>query len=264
LVEGEPVAAGAPLVLLNAELLQASRDRAQAQLEYDQRELDRVQELFQRGSVSARELDDARTRRAVSAATCAEETRQLERTKIVAPVAGVLNDMKVEVGEYAMAGKIVAEIVEVERVKVVVDVPERDIGRLHVGDGAAVVLPDDEVEGHITYISALADTQTRTTRVEITVDNRAGKLRSGQIVRARLTRNVLHDVIMIPLASVIPLEEGRLVYVVVDGKAQRRDVELGFMQGLDVQVVRGLQPGAQLIIDGQRYVGPDQTVTIVP
>ena len=96
------------------------------------------------------------------------------------------------------------------------------------------------------------------------MDNHEDRLRSGQIVRARLTRRVLHDVIMIPLDVIIPLEDGKAVYVVDDQqKAQHRRIELGLLKGRAVQVTQGLSAGDRLIVAGQRYVGSDQPVNIV-
>ena len=265
--EGEPVTEGEPIVYLNRELLQARFDRSEAQFEYDEREYRRIAGLNERGTTSKTELDDARTRRDISRATLDEATRELERATIVAPTSGILNRLPMEVGEYASPGEVVAEIVVIDRVKVVVDVPERDILYLKVGQPAEVfsrVTGGDRYTGEITYISELAASSSRTTRLEISVDNSRHTLRSGQIVRARLTRRVLKDALMIPLASVIPLEDGRVVYVVDgDDKAERRDVELGMMKGRRVQVVRGLEVGDRLIVAGHRYVGPGQPVVVV-
>ena len=171
-----------------------------------------------------------------------------------------------EVGEYVSPGDPVAEIVNIDEVKVVVDVPERDVQYLEVGQTVDVLLRnpvETTTAGKITYISELADAGTRTTRLEIMVDNRDHALRSGQIVRARLTRRVLEDVIMIPLGAVIPLENGKVVYLVRDGCAERREIELGFIKGRSVRVLRGLEDGEQLIIVGQRYVGPGHPVAVV-
>jgi membrane fusion protein (multidrug efflux system) len=261
--EGEPVSAGDPIVHLNAELLQARYDRALAQFEYEQREYRRLLDLFERGATSKTELDDAATRRDVSRATLEEIARELARTTIVAPTDGILNRLPMEIGEYAGTGDVVAEIVKVDRVKVVVDVPERDVSCFQVGAEATVLAPGAEIPGQITYISELADAGTRTSRLEITVDNRDQLLRSGQILRARLTRRVLRDAIMIPLSAVIPLEEGRLVYVVEDGVARPRQVELGLIQGRNVCILSGLRADDLLIVDGHRYVGPGQPVRIV-
>jgi len=177
---------------------------------------------------------------------------RLERAKIVTSVRGVVNELMVEKGEYVQAGSAVAEVVDMETAKVTVQVPEKDIQFLEVGEEAKVSANargnSEKFTGKISYISELAHEQTRSTRTEITVDNREGQLRSGQIVRARLTRRVIKDVIMIPLLAVIPLEEGKAVYVVEEGKAVRREVELGLIRGREVQVLSGLESGDVLII----------------
>jgi len=266
LAEGEPVEAGQPILYLNRDLLEARCQRAQAQYEYDEREYRRILELFERGATSTTERDDARTRRDISKAAWDEVTRELERTTILAPISGILNRLPMEVGEYATPGDCVAEIVELDPVKVVVDVPERDVQYLQVGQRGEIsplAAAQDPRIGQITYVNAIADEGTRTTRIEITVDNPGHVLRSGQIVRARLVRRVLRDVIMIPLASVIPLEEGREVYVVNGEQAERREVELGLIKGRSIQVCRGLQEGDLLIVEGHRYVGAGQPVRIV-
>ena len=264
--EGEPVSLGDPIAYLNTDLLKARYERARAQLEYDQRELVRKTELADRGITSRTELDDAETRRAISQAALNEVARELDRAVITAPQRGTLNRWLMEVGEFANPGDAVAELVDTNTVKVVVDVPERDVGVLRVGD-LAMVLPSltdgEALTAPISYISAVADAGTRTTRVEISVDNSAGQLRSGQIVQVRLTRRVLRDAIMIPLDSVIPLEHGRMVYVSEDGVAAPREVDLGIIRGRNVQVLRGLQPGDRLIVDGQRYVGAGQRLNVI-
>lgn len=266
IAEGEPVEAGETLIHLNRELLQAAYDRAKAQYEYDEREYRRIADLFEREVTAKTEFDTARTRRDISRAALDEAERSLERTTIFAPRDGFLNRLMIEPGEYAVPGQNVAEIVALSRVKVAVDVPESEVHHLRAGDRAVVLArtPEQlELAGEIQYISELADTETRTSRVEIVVENPEHVLRSGQIVRARLTRRVLKDVIMIPLGSVIPLEEGRIVYVVNDDHAVRREVTLGLIEGREVQVLEGLQAGDRLIVAGHRYVGPGQLVTVV-
>ncbi len=264
--EGEPIEAEAPIAYLNRDLLQAAYDRDKAQSEYDRIEFERIADLYEREVTSKAEYDDARATRDISRATFQEAARNLERTEIVAPIGGILNRLTMEVGEYAVPGQQVAEIVSIDRVKVVVEVPERDIHYLELGDTAEIVFKNNQVirfTGRITYISELADPATRTTRIEIIVDNRDHLMRSGQIIRATLTRRIIKDAIMIPLDSVIPLENGRVSYVVKDGLAERREVELGLIRGHGVRILSGLSAGDTLIVAGHRFVGPGQPVTIV-
>jgi membrane fusion protein (multidrug efflux system) len=68
---------------------------------------------------------------------------------------------------------------------------------------------------------------------------------------------------MIPLLAVIPMENNKAVYVVNSDMAVRREVELGIIKGDRVQITRGLEPGDRLIIDGNRFVAPDQKVNII-
>jgi multidrug efflux pump subunit AcrA (membrane-fusion protein) len=68
---------------------------------------------------------------------------------------------------------------------------------------------------------------------------------------------------LIPLLAVIPLEEGYAVCTVEAGTAQRREVELGIIKDDRVEIINGLEPGENLIVDGHRLVAPGQKVNVV-
>jgi membrane fusion protein (multidrug efflux system) len=265
-IEGQTVRAGGTMIALNTDLLAAACQRARAAAEVDARDLDRVAELHRRNVATASELDQARAKAEASQATLNEAQAELDRAVIVAPLDGVANRIPVEVGEYMQKGTEVAVIVQIDTVKVVTNVPSRDVAYLKVGSPQRLVLnpSGDEVTGQITYIGAVADEATRTTPVEITADNRQRTFHSGQIVTVRLKRQDLTDVILIPLEAVIPLEDGKEVYVVENDQAASRRVTLGILSGRQVQVTSGLAPGDRLIVGGaQRYVAPGQPVTVI-
>jgi len=267
LEEGRDVQAGDLLIQLDTDLLQPEFDIAEAQSKRDQIEFERMTELVKQEATATRDLDDAINKRAISRASLEEIRARLERTRILAPIDGVLNELLVETGEYVQPGGPVARLVDSALVKAAVEVPERDIGFFAVGQKATVFADikgvERSFEGTITFISELADSRTRSTRMEVTLDNGERLLRSGQIVRVGLTRRVLRDAVMIPLLAVIPMEDGKAVYVVSSSQAQRRQVELGIIRGDRVQVTRGLEPGAQLIVAGHRFVAPGQMVNVV-
>lgn len=266
LKKGSLVYAGNLLIQLNEDLLLPEFEGAEAQFKRDQIEYERVANLVKEKVSPPRDLDNATSQLAISKARLAEVRARLERTRILAPSAGLLNDLLVEEGEYVQAGTPLAELVDMDTVKVVVEVPERDIAYFTVGQKAEVFVEASGQEkaliGTITFISKLADQQTRSTRMEITLDNKEGLFLSGQIVRAHLTRRILRDVIFIPLLAVIPMEEGKAVYVVSSSQAQRCEVELGVIKGDRIQVKRGLAPGDRLVIAGHRFVSPGQNVNV--
>ncbi len=265
--KGETVRAGDLLIQINTDLLRPQFESAKAQVEFDQIEYERMANLVKDNATARRDLDNATAQLAISKARFEEIRARLDRTRIVAPTAGVLNDLFVEEGEYIDAGKPVAEVVETDPVKVAVEVPERDIAFFSVGDEAEVFVNIKGTErrevGPITFISELADSQTRSTRVEILLENKDRLLHSGQIVRVRLMRRTLKDAILIPLLAVIPMEDSMAVYAVDSTQAERREVKLGIIKGDRVQVTAGLQPGEKLIVAGHRFVAPGQKVNIV-
>jgi membrane fusion protein (multidrug efflux system) len=287
--KGAIVHKGEPLARLNTDLLRAQFQMAQAQAKNAETEFERIQGLVAKGAAPSRDLDSATTQLAVTKAQLEEARVRLARAQIMVPMNGVLNDLPVEEGEYVtlMPRTTIAEIVDVSVVKVAVEIPERDIPFLSVGDKADVRATTrgraTEQTGTITFISQVANERTRSTRIEITLANEQGLLRSGQIVHVRLTRQVLKDVILVPLLAVIPMEDGKAVYVVepatdadsadpnqnksplgIPGRAERRAVELGAIKGDRVLIRSGLKPGDRLIVAGHRFVAPGQKVQIVP
>jgi len=265
--EGMPCDKGDLLMTLNTDLLQAAYDRAKAQAEQDAAQSERIEKLHAGGAVTKQELERATAALGVSRAALAAAGAELERASIGAPNSGILNDLMVEEGEYVQAGTPVAEIVDVATVKVVVQVPEKDIPFVEIGDETPVMAQvggeKREIAGAVSFIVEVADPDTRTTRVEVAVDNRDGLLRSGEIVRARLTRRVIPNAVMVPLLAVIPLEKGKAVYVVENDTAQRREVSLGIIRGTRIQILNGLRPGDRLIVAGHRFVGPGQAVRMI-
>ncbi len=265
--EGSEVRVGDLLIQLNTDLIRPLFEIAEAQVERDQIEFDRMTNLVKQDATPRRDLENATTQLAISKARLEEVRARLDRTSILAPTAGVLNELLVEEGEYVDAGKAVAEVVDTHTVKVVVDVPERDIAFFAVGQKAGVFVDvkGEKISliGTITFISELADAKTRSTRMEITLENKERLLRSGQIVLVRLTRRTLKNAILVPLLAVIPMEDSKAVYVVNSTEAERREVELGIIKGDLVQVKRGLESGDRLIIAGHRFVAPGQKVNVV-
>ena len=272
------------IVELNTDLLQAEFDRAEAQAKHDKARYDRAARLRGQGAATDEDLDAAVAALAVSRASLASARASLDRARITSPISGILDGLDVEKGEYVMPGTAVARVVDIETAKVVVAVPEKEIGFLKTGDRADVIFSpngeDRTVRGSITYIGELADGATHSTRVEITVDNSGHALRSGQIVRAGLTRRILNGVIMVPLSAVIPMEDGKAVYVVDGGTpdrmevagetmdvlagavARRCEVKLGLIKERSVQITSGLKTGDLLIVAGHRFVAPGQKVTV--
>jgi len=264
--EGTACSEGDTLLELNSDLLKADFDSVCAQEKNSSLRYSSICNLHRDGATTDRERDQAEAELAMCKAAKDAAYARLIRAKVIAPISGVLNDMIVEKGEYVQPGMPVAQIVDIATAKVVVQVPERDVQFIGRGDTVRILASvrgvDTELHGNITYICELAHSATRTTRVEVSVDNSQRILRSGHIVRVVLTRSVLSDVVMVPLAAVIPQENTKGVYVVKDGKAEHRDVKLGIIKGNNVQILSGLAPEDHLIVAGHRFVASGSPVSV--
>lgn len=263
--EGDFVTRGQVFLKLNSVLLEAEHRKAKAEAEFSERTFRRSVELLERGVLNRNEVEELESRQLVSAANLELARTNLDRATVYAPVSGVVNELVRQEGEWVASGDPVARIVDVETLKLVLQIPEMDLRYIQKGkrvDVSIDALSGRRVGGSVHYISRVADEATRTTRVEVALDNRNGTLYTGMIVRAMIPRRVLRDVIMIPLSAVIPAETHRLVYVARDGIAEQRIVELGLIRGSEVQVIEGLKAGDLLIVRGNRQVGPNQLVEI--
>ena len=268
--EGDFIQAAQPLVHLNTDLLQAAYDQAKAQYEFELRNYDRIREAQQRNVATKKELDQASTSLALSEATLDEVKAKLDRTTIFSPISGTVNRLLVEIGEFVQPGMTCAEIVDDETIKIVVNASERDIGYFQVGQEQKIFVDHNGqpivLSGRITYISVEAEPLAHTTRMEISFHNTDYIFHSGQFVKARLKRQDLKNVIMVPLDAIIPLEDGYIVYVVEDGKAQPRgniQIDILSIKGKQIRVVAGLADGEQLIVQGNWMCGPGQEVNII-
>jgi len=278
--EGAVVKEGQEIARVDTRTLDAELDTAKANHEQARADYDRAQKLFDQKAMSQEQFDQYKAKLAVLKAALEMAQVAFEKGTITAPAGGILNKRFVEKGEYVKPGDDIAQIVKVDVVKVVSEVPEKDIGYVATGsvlgvvlDGAATdLVPETAADqdlasalkqavadkkitlGTVTYRSVVADEKTRTYRVEVTVPNAELNLLPGRIVRVILLRRMIPNAISVPLVAVVPREGRAVVYVEEGGRARERTVSLGISDGRSIEVTKGLAPGDRLIIEGQRQL----------
>ena len=215
---------------------------------------------------AAREGVQAARAQAAAANAGVESARsQLGNTRVVAPFSGTVEERLAEPGELAAPGQPVVRLVASGAVKIVAGVPERYATEIEPGTQVRVVPNAYGAEprgGRVTFVGSAINTQSRTFPVEIAVDNADRTLKPEMVVRLELTRDVLRDVITVPQETIIRDERGTSVYVVADGAAARRVVELGPTSGADVVILSGVQPGDQIIVSGQADLAEGDRVRV--
>lgn len=263
--EGQMVRAGQQIIRINLSALEAARDRARANLTLAEDQLRRRRDLYERKVLSREELEQAETERTVAQANLREAEVNYNHGITTSTTNGVVNKVYVDPGEYIAEGATVADIVNVDTLRVNFNVPEADVRFLSEGSKAVVRLdtyPGREWEGTVDFVAWKADTATRTFRVRLVVNNRDGAIRPGMIARGAFVRRSVADALTAPLFSVLDKGGERVVFVERNGVAEARTVELGVIDGDRVEVRKGLAAGDRLIVVGHTEVEDGTKVNV--
>jgi len=267
--EGDRLKAGNAILKIDQDTLQSSRDRDQIEYDLKKKHLERLQQLLDEKLVSQKSYDDALQSVEEARATLTQSRIALEKCTLVSPINGILDDLLVDRGEYGTVGTPAAVVVQVDRLKVLVDIPEKDVSVTKVGNRVNVLPAEvrgrdaSGRQGKVIHVSYRADEMTRTYRAKIAIDNKNGLLRPGMIVRVRFVRRILNDVLSIPLYAVIDRDGEKFVFVTENDTAVERQVRLGPIINGNVVVFGGIQEGEDLVIKGQQLLTDGSPVIIV-
>jgi membrane fusion protein, multidrug efflux system len=226
-----------------------------------------MEKLFEQNIVSRSERNEAIGLAERARALVEAQIARVREGQIDAPIGGVIDRVSVEVGEHVNAGQPVIRLVDIDRVKAVLNVPEKDIVYFSPGQSvelAAVAAGEEyRVAGVIDHVALTADPISRTYPVKVLVENPQGRLRPGMIVSARLVRHGRPDALALPFFTVMDREGGSVVFVAESGHAYRRRVETRAIQGGLVEIISGLEQGEAVIVVGQRSLTDGEPITVV-
>jgi len=192
---------------------------------------------------------------------------QLSYSQIHSPISGVVSDRPLYAGEMASPGTPLVTVVDISKVVARVNVPQNQASSIKVGHPAVVTQPDSPVplQGKVTVVSPATDAATTTVQVWIEIENPGEKLKPGTSVHALIVTEAIKAATVIPVAAVLPGEEGGTAVLVIsdDKVAHRRLVTLGVREGDKVQVLNGAHPGEEVVVVGGLGLDDKAKVKIV-
>jgi membrane fusion protein (multidrug efflux system) len=264
--EGDPLKKGEAILRIDPEQREAELARDQVDFELQQLRMVRRRLLVERNLVSQQEFEDSRKSFEQSQSQLRLSMVALEKSTLRSPVDGFLDRLLIDRGEYVAEGTATAVVMQIDRLRVLVDVPEKDILDLAVGEKAQLSLSSLQggggptLTGEIIHLSYQADPATRTYLAKIAVDNKPQVLRPGMIVQVGFTRSELVQVIAVPLYALIDRDGGKVVYIEQHGKAIMRKVIVGPIIGSLAVIESGLYVDERLIVKGQQLVNDGEAV----
>jgi len=278
--DGDRVKIGQCVVKLNTDILLASLKEHEAALVLARKNYNRTKDLVAERIKKDQDLDEAEAELQIAKAAVERARVRIQKMAITVPklkkngfLAGksaasidvIVDEILVEPGEYVAPGGTVAKLIVIDPIKVVVDVPEKDVA--YLAPGRKVQLSFDPLggetfEGEIVRVGYVASSATRTFPCEIRIPNPRHKIRSGMIARVRMTRQHKPNTIAVPLFAVVAREEGRMIFVESDGVVEARKVDFGIFQEQFVEITKGLNAGEHLVVRGQRTLRDGERVNV--
>ncbi len=258
---GDLVTAGQELGRVDPETVAAQLLQAQTQADQAIRDLDNALALQARGIATEDRVSMARAAKAAADASLTAAQEQLENAIIRAPFAGRLNDMTLDEGEFVDSGDVVAEVIDIDPLTVVIQVPQQAMSRIETGQVADVEFITGEVRtGTIGFVGSNADPQTRTFRVEVIVANPDSIMPAGLSARVVVPTGQARGHFISP--AILSLGSDGTLGI----KTVQDDQTVAF---LPVSIVRaqtdgvwvtGLPDAARIITVGQGYVNAGDIV----
>lgn len=290
--DGDVVTKGQPIAKIFATTIEQGVNQAQAGVtalkaqETNLRvEYERADRLYKEGAMSKQQYDTIETQyKAIQAqvqqaeAALASANSSLADATISAPITGIIGKRYMEVGDMATPGFPVVEIVQMKNVKITFDVTETDLGKIKIGQNAFIKVrsyPDQTFEGNVVEISPILDPLTRMAEIEVMINNADGELKAGMFAEVTVVTGFLENVVSVPRYATIENTslkrvEGKdevvkkySVFVVEDGKAINRELDVNYVNHKSIAVNSGIKVGEQLVIEGQNNLRDSVAVAVM-
>jgi membrane fusion protein (multidrug efflux system) len=265
-VEGDRVAKGEVIARIDPADYQIALKAARASYRLAFTNLKRLQTLFKKNLIPQAELDNMEAQVQTAKAELENAELALSRCQITAPMSGVIRRLDAKKGLLLNVADPIARILEIDRIKAVIGIPESDVATVRNIDTVQLTvqaLNDRVIKGQKHVLAASPDNFARLYNLELAIANPDGMLLPGMFVRAEIVKKAAEASLSVPLYTVITRNGEQFVYVEEDGVAMRRSVELGILEDWRVQVKKGLATGDRVIIEGHRNVEQGQKVNII-
>jgi membrane fusion protein (multidrug efflux system) len=263
--EGQEVKKGELLAKIDVSALKASLEHAKAAYKLANDLCARRRRLYENKIIAKEELDQSETQLKLAAADLEQVKVRYNHGFPKSPITGIINHLYVDVGEYADVGKPIADIVNIDRIKINVQVPELDVRYVKRGQKTPVridAFAERTLVGTVEFVAFKADPATKTFLVRSVIDNPDHDIRPGMIGRVAFVRHLVSDAVAAPLFAIVDKGGERIVYLEKDGVAESRVITIGVIEGDRVQITSGLHVGDHLIVKGHTEVEDGMRVIV--
>lgn len=263
---GQHVQKDEVVAVLSDDARKAQVAQAEALVEQRKAELDAKRTLIQSGALPKLDMVNLESQYRAAEASLGVARAELERSIVRAPWAGVITDVPAEVGgaAFSMAGKEIATIVALDPMLAVVEVSERKLAGVKVGETAKVkLITGQTVSGRVRYVAKSASATTRTYRVEVEMENANGAIPDGITTEVAVSLRP-EPAAQVPRSALTIASSGDIGVRIVDAEQKVQFVPVKIVEDMqDTMWLSGVADGARVIVRGQDFVREGQKVEAV-
>src|SRR5688500_8390968 len=260
---------------------QATIRQRQADLKLAQNNMERSKSLFERDLLPRQTFDDTDARYQAAQAQLELAMAQMEQTRsrldelkinlantvITAPVEGFIGKRTLDPGASVGVNTSFISVVDIRTVRLVINVIEKDLRRIHQGTTVEVeddAYPGEIFHGRVARLAPILDPATRTAQVEIEIPNNTYRLKPGMYARARFTVEKHDNAIVVPTLAVVDLQGKIGVWLTADegDTPVFNPVTLGIEQQDFTEVTSGLKDGQRIITTGAAALRPGDRIVM--
>jgi membrane fusion protein (multidrug efflux system) len=254
--DGERVRLGQVLVQLDDATTRADVAAAQAAVTESESQYNRSRELLNTQALSKSQFEQLEATLKSNRAKLQAAQARLQDTVIRAPFSGRVGLRRVSVGTLISPGDVITTLDDTSVIKLDFSVPESFVATLREGlsvRASAPAFPGRSFAGKVSSIDSRVDVNTRSVLVRALLANEDGALKPGMFLNVSLSKDD-RETLVIPEEALTPEAEKQFVFVVADGKAQRREVRIGGRSPGNVEILAGLDAGDRVIVEGTQKV----------
>ena len=264
--EGDQVRSGQALAKLDGERLALELARIEVNLNKLKKEHERNEELFKKQLISVEVYERVKSEYETQQAAYNLAKLELDYTTVRAPISGVVSQRFIKVGNTLQMNEPTFMISDFDPLLAVMYAPEKELGKLKVNQEAKLAvdaLSDTYFSGKIKRISPVVDATTGTFKVTIEVQDKSGQLKPGMFGRVRIVYDTHTGTLLVPKEAVIEEDSKVSLYVVQDSQAFRKIIDRGYVDDRYVEILNGLDEGAQIITAGQGSLRDSARVEVI-
>lgn len=250
--EGQHVTKGQQLIKVNDIELRAQLSQAKTQQSLASENERRAKLLLQKEAISQEEYDVASAELQSTQAQTQLIQAQITRTSIVAPFSGKIGLRSISPGTYVTPTTLIAKLVNNEQVKITFSIPEKYATKMKLNSDLSFTTSgsNEKFTGKIYALEPVIEQSTRTLQIRALADNKQGRLIPGTYANITLPLDDINDAILVPTEAIIPIQNGKKVFISSKGMAKEVIIETEARTEKEILVTSGLKVGDTVITSG--------------